>query len=172
MMEAPSEAAKFDARTLRSWWSGLQPDRERGQRGDPAALAELRRCRSPNEVMFVPAFEVLARLMPSARVADLAVAAAVVAHLREDLPGPVAVQLARGDGGRPVLSPMRLRRLLQVTGPEGRIEAGRRLARALRGRADVADLADSLYWWDEDDATQRSWARAYYSNVPAEYLKK
>lgn len=171
---------RFDRNASLRWWRSLQPDAETGRPGDRAALAQLRRCTAPTDVYFVPAFETLVRTMPEARVDDLAVIAAVLAHVRQHEPGDkVAQQIAATDeGGQPAVSPARFRRLLQIRGHEARLREGVRLVRQLKGRINAEDLADTLYWWDvpvdpahPDREVQRRWARLYYAKIPAELLK-
>jgi len=169
-----SESKSFEATRVHQWWAGLRGDSERKRPGDPGALAELRRCSTALEVQMVPAFEALVRAMPNAHLESLAVAAAVVSHVREHDGGArVAEQLAQtGAGSVPAMSPLRFRRFLQVEGATERIAAGTRLVRQLQGRINVLDLASSLYWWDTQEDVQRRWARSYYSKLPREILTK
>lgn len=177
-----TQRKRFRPEQAHRWWESLRPDPESRRPGDPAALAALRRCATTSQVHLVPVFELLVREMPEARLDDLAVVAAVLAHVREHDPSAgVAEQIAKasGPGGQPAVSPLRFRRLLQVNGAEERIRAGARIARQLKGQVNVVDLADALYWWDHEQDlhrqnmdVQRRWARRYYATLPSEHFKK
>ena len=66
--------------TVMKWWEDLEK-----QRGD---RAELRRCRSPAEVAFVPAFYRLKVMMPeSVDTMQLAAVAGVLSHVETHLEG-------------------------------------------------------------------------------------
>ena len=72
-----------------SWWREMQSDPTRGRPGDRAALARLRRCATVAEAMQDPATIVLFRRCGASGPNDLpaiGLAAAVLAHLRQDQP--------------------------------------------------------------------------------------
>lgn len=170
----------FDATTSQRWWASLVPDPDNKRPGNPAALAELRRCMTAHEVLMLPAFEGLMRQLPASRdphhIESLAVVAGALAHVRKhDGADSVPRQLAQivGEGNAPPMSPARFRRLLQVQSANERLVAGARIARQLKGQLNVLDLAYGLYWWDEPEAAiQRAWARAYYQALPSDLLSK
>lgn len=164
---------------VRDWWRATIS----GADGDRGARAQLRRCRTPLDAVTVPAALALARRL--GRVPEpgapawkqkgferALVVAVVVAHVRED----VAVALLRALGwatfpgaktesevpeGRPALSELRFRRLLQTQGSDALIPAFARLVALAGGKADVMDLARVLLGWDED-RTKRDLALTYF----------
>jgi len=151
----------------RAWWLGLNPPRERGGR-DRASLAELKRSPEPLDIAFVPAFRRL-RLALGAHaewaLARAAMVAHVLAHVREDDSRAVARALGPQPGadGAP-MSEARFRRLLQARDDA---DLTRRLVRAvkmLKGKANIADLAVAIWWWNE--RTQREWAFRYFDADP------
>ena len=81
----PTEAA--------AWWRELQPDPARDKPGDRAALARLRRCATVAEAMQEQATIALFRRCGGTGPRELPVvglAAAVLAHVRDDEPGGLA----------------------------------------------------------------------------------
>ena len=93
---------------IMKWWEDL--DKQRGDR------AELRRCRSPAEVAFVPAFYRLKVMMPeSVDAMQLAAVAGVLSHVETHLEGTArtAELFARPKegGSTPRVSEPRFRRL-------------------------------------------------------------
>jgi CRISPR system Cascade subunit CasB len=149
---------------LYGWRAGLEENR-----GDRAML---RRCQSPVEVAFTPAFHRLgSALREIARVDPdrLARVAGVIAHARLQ-EGPsrdrFAQQLAESAGGRARVSGLRFRRLLAEDDPERLYEMMIRLVRHLDGNADLGSLAQGLYWWNQQ--TKKRWAQDYYERAPEE----
>jgi len=155
---------KFDPGAIsRNWWSDLNGSGKKQGR-DRAAFAELRRCTDPLSIAFVPAFDRLRRRFGIAaanekgleRLADIAV---LLAHVTEDDGRPVARALGPVPSGQAAMSEARFRRLLQA---DDRADCLRRLTRAikmLKGKANVADLAEAVWYWN--DRTKRRWAFAY-----------
>jgi len=161
-------AEKLDVGCVaREWWrdlAGIGTNRGR----DRAAFAELRRGADPLDIAFVTAFGKL-RLGLKARsdwaLRKTAMIAHVLAHVREDDERPVAKALgpAKKDDDA-VMSQSRFRRLLQA---RDEADLTRRLVRAvkmLKGRANVADLASAVWWWN--DRTRRDWAFRYLDAEP------
>jgi CRISPR system Cascade subunit CasB len=75
-------------------------------------------------------------------------------------------QIQNGDFGSAPLSGLRFRRLVQI---EDRAVLFRKLIRTLRllgGRANVADLADAVFFWN--DKRRRDWSLAYYQHAPSD----
>jgi CRISPR system Cascade subunit CasB len=138
-----------------SWWQSLDSDR--------GGRAALRRCRSPVDVYFVPAFHRLLRdLGPDTPKDRIAAAAAVLAHVREHRSGTLPSMLAEGDKG-PRMSEVRFRRLLTSENPD---ELQRELIRAVRlldGVAPVDRLLNDVRFWS--DSTRKEWALDYYAKA-------
>jgi CRISPR system Cascade subunit CasB len=162
------------------WWRGLLPDPDRpnpaDRSGDRAALARLRRCASVAEAMQEPATIGLFRLCQAEHERDLlpvALAAAVLAHLRGDKPGlPVARQVGPESPDRPetaLLKPLRFRRLLEATEPDDCLTAFRRLLAIANGKANACDLVRALFTWTDRfhaEETKRRWVIAYWNANP------
>jgi CRISPR system Cascade subunit CasB len=143
----------------RTWWRDLQP-RPDGSGGDRAALARLRRAATARDAAEDPATLALCRALGRGwhGLERAAVAASVLARVREDAPDqPAARQLG---GTEPAMSWLRFRRLIQAETPDERITAFRRAVALAGGRLNVADLGGSLLTWNEE--SRRRWLYAYY----------
>ncbi|NQW10759.1 MAG: type I-E CRISPR-associated protein Cse2/CasB [Alphaproteobacteria bacterium] len=166
---APPFADPPFADTVWRWWSGLQEDPRTKRPADRATLAELRRARGLSDVVMIPAFQELWRRVgrPTAERAErLALAAAVVAHVRVHSGVPFARQLGPRDvrdATTATLSPLRLRRVLAIDDGEAEVlrTALIRLVKHAGGVANVRDLADSALYWTEK--TRIAWAFAYWN---------
>ncbi len=151
---------------LLAWWRALQDT--------PGERAELQRCKTVTDIFFAPAFHRLRfALSKHARSNDerLAVVAAVLAHVKIPAHGTFASQLAapKSGGSSAAVSGLRFRRLIQV-GQDEHDKLLRdmiRMVRFLGDVANVADLANGLYWWN--DKTRRQWATDYYTAAPKEH---
>ena len=87
-----------------------------------------------------------------------AIAAAVLARVREDAPDrPAARQLGPPEA---VMSWLRFRRLIQAETPDEQVAAFGRAVALAGGRLNVADLGGSLLGWD--DERRRRWLYAYH----------
>ncbi len=154
------------------WWRDLRPDLKAGRPGDRAALARLRRCASVAEAMQESATIVLFRRVAASGPGDLpsvALAAVVLAHVREDLPGTVARRVGPTSPERPetaLLKPMRFRCLLEADEYDERLTVFRRLAALAGNVLPVADLAAALLDWSEH--RRRRWIYDYWdAGTPA-----
>jgi len=148
--------------TVMKWWEDLEK-----QRGD---RAELRRCRSPAEVAFVPAFYRLKVMMPeSVDTMQLAAVAGVLSHVETHLEGTArtAELFARPKegGSTPRVSEPRFRRLLRVPdyGYDELYPMMTRLLRQLDRKAHLPSLIDGVFWWNQK--TKRWWAESYYEHL-------
>lgn len=142
-------------------------------RGD---RAELRRCRSPAEVAFVPAFYRLKMMVPQNFDPErLAAVAGILSHVEiERGEGPkveIAELFARpADGGSaPRISEPRFRRLLRVADFDYAelYPIVTRLIRQIKRKVPesaMPSLIWGIYRWDQK--TKRSWAEAYYEHIP------
>lgn len=151
---------------LADWWEGLQDD--------TGGRARLRCCKSPEEVMLEPAFHrLLKRLgtlteksgqtLEGRDIQRLAAIAGLLAHVSARFSKPLAEQMTeRKKGGRPLLSSLRFRRLLKEPF-EDLYPAMIRVIRQLDKKANVSDLAESIYYWG--DKVRRRWALTYFPRV-------
>lgn len=149
---------------LLKWWGHLSEH-------DTAGRAQLRRCESPTQVVFVQAFH---RLLDRLRSADLpveidrvAAVAGLAAGVKTHTPGRMALQLAGGEGrGEPVISPLRFRRLLDADRPDEVYTLLRRFVAQLGGACDLPSLARAACDWPHLPGLRRDWALTFYANVP------
>lgn len=145
------------------WWSSLQD-----RRGD---RAELKRSDDLAGIPFVAAYHDLYRRLAGTRWrhrAQLALVAGVLAYVKSDDPSrPFAAQMAapRSGGEGAAVSGLRFRRLIQVEEPDELLPRMSRTVRMLGGRANIRDLARSLYWW-RSERTRHNWAFEYYQAAP------
>lgn len=156
-------------------WLEFSPDNAAGQqlaqwhraladnRGDRAAL---RRCGSLVDVAFVPAFHQLSRGLRA--VADapvnpdrLLAVAGLAAIIKQPIASLLSIQMARpAVGDQPPVSELRFRRLLQCQTQEDLFHPLRRILHLLDDQANLYDLANSVYGWNE--RTRKQWAYSYY----------
>jgi CRISPR system Cascade subunit CasB len=148
---------------LSRFWDGLE-----NNKGD---RAELRRCKQPEEVVMIPCFHRLCThlkpLMKSERDGwemRIAAIAGLLAHVRELYPKKtLAEHMAEFKGDSPVVSELRFRRLLQRDRHD-LYGALIRVLRLLDKRANIHDMAKSVYYWG--DSERKRWAFAYFPHVP------
>ncbi len=184
-MNAPIESPGVEAggangeeQIVLEWWQENIEDR----RAPAGPRAELRRARTLEEVVFVPLYHDLRRRLGHTgwrRTDRLALVAGVLAQIREHDGAPrFAAQMAASRPGAstkktPVVSPSRFRRLLRIGDQpedlEQLFQQVRRMIALLDKRANVTDLARSLYWWNAE--TRKQWALAYYEKVDERALK-
>lgn len=137
-------------------------------RGDRASL---RRCHNRLEVSFVPAYHLIrAELSQFGQVHTdrLALVVGILAHVRtHDPTSTFPQQLAGPTAGatKPRVSNLRFRRLLMINDPDELFPAMVRIVHLIGGQANVTNLAQGLYWWNEQ--TKKDWAFAYYEKCLA-----
>ncbi len=148
---------------LLEWWAEMRKDR--------GARAELRRARTPTEVILTPGYHHLRhRMLPLGWRNDnaLAVVAALLAHIdSNNAENPFAAQLAlppKKGGDKARVSGLRFRRLLQHRTTEELMGPLIRTVHLVGKNVNIVDLAKSVYWWN--DRTRREWAFAYYAQNP------
>ena len=94
----------------------------------------------------------------------VAVAAAVLAHVREDIRGASAARQLGPSPAGTAMSWLRFRRLLQAGTEDELVTAFRRAVALAGGRMNVPDLGSSLLNWT--DGRRRRWVMDYH-NAPA-----
>lgn len=137
------------------WWWELQPREADGHRGDRGALARLRRCTTPLEAAAEPVTHALFRLLkydrPEWHLSRIAVLASVLAHVRENCGQKIAEAIGKPPNGTaPLISSLRLRRLLATKEDDKIMIAFRRVVARLHHTANVSDLAKNILLWDHD----------------------
>ncbi|ESQ74769.1 type I-E CRISPR-associated protein Cse2/CasB [Asticcacaulis sp. AC402] len=158
---------KFD-----TWWRELADPSHNGLNRKRADMAHLRRISliedgdggEPDVVaaMGIDAFRDLHKLIkPSPKdEADLVTCAYVLAHIRDRSSLHPAAALGHGDPPR--MNPTAFLSLMRAETTGDLFEQARRMAALLKGEADAAELATSLYLWRRKPEIRREWARRYY----------
>lgn len=157
-------------------------------RSDPSARARLRRCRSAQEAITIPAaIALLRQLAPDTSASDYRVERAlglarvlsnITSEVRERPMQAAGWQVFPGDmregdiaGGRPRLSEVRFRRLMLTEGGEEQVTAFTRLIALLDRKTNVRSIAEAFWYWG--DKTKLRWAFDYYAAsvaAPAETI--
>lgn len=164
------------AKSAAGWLATLRPRPVNGRiiPGDRAAIAKLKRASSVIEAAAEPAtFDLFAALGFKSEHAmrDLpraAVIAAVLAHVSDYRPETIARAIGTprgGDGSTPLVTPLRLKRLLAAREPDDVLIQFRRAVAILDHRANVTDLAVQLLAWTDDergDLTRTHFAFDYH----------
>lgn len=161
-----------------SWWYGLQPNPEKKQQGDRAALARLRRCATITEALFESETQALVRKCGAKRGSELsrlALAASVLAHVRSN---KADVSIARqigpvdtNDDATALCKPVRFRKVLDAETYDDCLRVFRRLVVLAGGALNVADLARSVMMWPREDMlddlvgdqVRRQWVYDYWN---------
>lgn len=157
-MSITFDATKPLGQVLQKWWLDLQE-----RNGD---RAELRRAKTVADVMLLPAFQrACQRFKPFFKheenwEARLAAILGLLAQVRTTTDQSLAGQMA---GNPPTVSELRFRRLIQRDRADLYISMIRVL-RMLNNRANLQDLAYSVYFWG--DGVKRKWAFDYFPNTP------
>jgi CRISPR system Cascade subunit CasB len=172
-MTTPDHSETRWDQVARKWWEMLQNTRNGtpNPTRNPAALARLRRAATPIDALEEPSvFDLYKKLgfgrsEVDRRLPRVAAAAAVLAHIRTDAePGsgyrrPFAEML--GQGERPIMSPLRFKRLLAATEDQDLMVTFRRAVKLAGARAiNVGDVAASILDWS--DRRRMRWAFDYY----------
>lgn len=153
-------------KSVYSWWKTIAP--QAGYDAYSGARADLRRCHSISDVMFVPEYHHLLEMSGADRnnldeLASLAVAAWVLSWVRSEPHGEetvsFATQLATAS---PQFKVVRFRRLLETQEFD---DLGMQLIRTVRylgQTADVRSLIEGILFWKRGDSVKRKWAIDYY----------
>ena len=150
--------------TASKWWEELHSNPSWGGRG---AVARLRRASTPTELVCEPAALQLVNRFPSWNPARIAVIAGVLAWARENRSDQTvagAIGPSRIDENDALVSEARFRRLMRTDGDAELLVALRRIVRHASGTVNVADLARSVFYWN--DRTRERWSYHYYKVGP------
>lgn len=160
-------------KVLARWWNDLAQN--------PGDRAELRRTRSVEAAAILPPTIYLVSRLHSTEVknhggwqARIPLIAGLSARLDPNeknfiLEGATSIPelMTKKKGDRPVVSPLRFRRLLRTP----RNELYRPMIRILDlldNRVNLFELADAMFWWGP--RIQREWAYTYFPNVSENQL--
>ncbi|MCH2240964.1 MAG: type I-E CRISPR-associated protein Cse2/CasB [Aquabacterium sp.] len=147
---------------LVKWWAELADDK--------GGRAELKRAADVTRVVMSPAYQRLHRMLckvlpeghvPAHKEDRLAIAAALLAHVKDDDGASVPLAMSRGEqeSDRPPVSPLRFRRLLETTDVDDLFVGLRRVLPLLGHRVNVVALTNDVLNWG--DATRKRWAYGY-----------
>jgi CRISPR type I-E-associated protein CasB/Cse2 len=170
------ERNRSEVEIIQGWWRNLFPQKAKMQepdevgtrkpaprRGNPAALARLRRAATPHEALMCSETVRLAHALGLSsgdqRIGRVAVLAATLAHVKKESRDRFASALGSG-GDHKVMSSLRFQRLIDAQTDQELLDTFRRALTMLKGTASVRDLADSLLNWG-DERRQR-WIYDYY----------
>lgn len=126
------------------------PDNYRGQR------AELRHCKTLEDVLATEPFHRLCRKLPRLEEEDvlaLAIVAGVLAHVTEHEPGSFPGKLGKPlkeNGDKPLFSKLRFQQLLASDDYAEFFQCLRRAVRQVRGVANIYQIADGVFRWATD----------------------
>lgn len=146
---------------IMDWWGSL--DENRGDR------AELRRCKTPEDVIFLPAYHRLRKALSAyGEINDqaLCLVAGVLSHVRKhEGSEKFAVQLAQKPPGKesPLMNELRFRKFISIRDSTILFKEAIRAVRLLDSTANIPDLARGLYHWTQE--TRKQWASDYYEKI-------
>lgn len=156
-----------------AWWRSLQTREHEGRRirGDRAAVSRLRRAGSIRELCTEPATIVLCRKVacrPEA-MGLYAFVAGVLADVRSDVPQNLPRLLGEPEA-HPRFSPLRFRKLIEMTEPDEQLTGFRRALAQVGHQANVRNLAATLLDWNAPtraDQRRQRWLYEYYHVTPS-----
>jgi len=158
------------ALVVRDWWRDLVKPTEKGQSSRRGELAQLRRCKSLEEVLFAPAYHALYRRTVAHGWGErlrLAAVAGTLAHLKAELekPAKMAAYLATpaAPGLGPKVSELRFQRLMRERELDEFYPTLLRILHLAGDKAPLLDLVKGVYYWG--DHNRREWTFAYYDQL-------
>ena len=165
-----AKADAFPDAAVFAWWLEMQPASEKaGQPNRRGELAELKRCKSLEDILLVPRFQLLRRILQATGWGHLPACAAmagVLAHIKTHQEKPTfAAWLAqpRGEGPGPRVSELRFRRLIRIKSHDELFIDLVRVLPLAGDTAPVATLAEDVYRWNE--RTRQDWTFDYYDHL-------
>ena len=148
-------------KVLHKWWLGLEEDR--------ASRAVLRRCATLDAVTLSDAYQRFYRYMLAynAWPADaaprqndkLAAIAGLLAHVKTEDAQRLPIKMSELSGDRPLVSELRFRDLLKIETTDDLFVSLRRALPLIDSKANICQLANDVYWWNDD--TKKQWAYSY-----------
>ncbi|MEZ4462081.1 MAG: type I-E CRISPR-associated protein Cse2/CasB [bacterium] len=161
------------------WWAEMTTPDATGKVARKGDRAELRRCKSPSDVMLLPAYHrlwwkateanVARHTTNSSEEAAMAFVAGILAHVSENTTTSLGAAMGAKDGDNSVVSGLRFRKLLEIHDADQLYVTMIRIIRMLGRAAPIAAMADDLMRWNNEkfrDDVRKKWARDYYSTNP------
>ena len=164
------ESRKFSSpsvqQMLLEWWKSLEENR-----GD---CAELRRCRTPDEVLLTEAYHKMRCRFVGAKVEfqdqRLGAVVGLLSHVRTHSPAEfgslgAAMAATKEESDSAKVSRLRFRRLLQIEDYDKIFHRLIGVVRLLDRAVDVRVLAKDVFYWSPDPKkrVRRDWATDYYA---------
>jgi CRISPR system Cascade subunit CasB len=139
---------------LFQWWRGLEDHK--------SDRAVLRRCATALDVALTPAYQSfyggLNARFENLNADRVAAIVGLLSHVRkDDANSPPAGSFSQGE--KPVLSPLRFRRLLEAQSVDELYPVLRRALPLVGNMINVRALARDVYYWG--DRTKKAWAYGY-----------
>jgi CRISPR system Cascade subunit CasB len=170
MQNIHAKADAFPDAAVFAWWLEMQPASEKpGQPNRRGELAELKRCKSLEDILLVPRFQLLRRILQAAgwsRLPACAAMAGVLAHIethQDKHTFPAWLAQPRGEGLGPRVSELRFRRLIRIKSHDELFIDLVRVLPLAGDTAPVAALARDVYRWNE--RTRQHWTFDYYDHL-------
>jgi CRISPR system Cascade subunit CasB len=157
-MTHPFDKDSPETGILTRWWQELENDK--------GTRAELRRCDTPEKVIFQPVFPRLCGQLEPLLGQEwnweirLATVVGLLSHVRQPSGQSLAFQMA---GNPPSVSELRFRRLIQRE-RDDLYGAMIRVLQMLDHTANPQDLMSSVFNWG--DLVRKRWAFDYFPNTP------
>ncbi len=172
------EKRKLFNATVMEWWQEMRPANEReGQPNRRGELAELKRCKTLAELLFVPRLQVLrwklrkADYAKEAKYPAIAAIAGVLARVEQTTDTKFPVWLAQSKAnGEPRVGELRFQKLASCKSLDEVFSALIRVLPLADKTAPVASLAHDIYHWGE--RTRQRWTMEYYEELIKEEEKK
>jgi CRISPR system Cascade subunit CasB len=167
MQNIHTKADAFPDAAVFAWWLEMQPASEKpGQPNRRGELAELKHCKSLEDILLVPRFQLLRRILQVTGRGHLPACAAmagILAHIKTHQDKPTfAAWLAqpRGESAGSRVSELRFRRLIRIKSHDELFIDLVRVLPLADNTAPVVALARDVYRWN--DFTRQRWTFDYY----------
>ena len=158
------ESINFE-KVIEDWWDSLLNDSGR--------RAELRHCKSLDNVYFAPPYQSLRYdLKHTTKYGDdekIALIAGVLSHVdsnepKKEFPAYIAQKKANNEK-EPIVSELRFKKLMSITDDNDRLfRSIIRILSMTEHKAPIGSLATGLYWWNSE-ITKKNWNNLYYEEI-------
>ena len=169
-MTEPAQKRTSAADVVHAWWAELTAPAKPGQPSRRGELAQLRRCKTLEEVLFAPPYQALYHRAVAAGWGDrlrIAAVAGALSHLKGEVESSrncaafLATPKEKGQGPR--VSELRFQRLMREKELDEFYPALLRILHLAGEKAPVRDLIEGIYLWG--DSRRRQWTFAYYEKL-------